>query len=170
MEISTWKESIHILANDNLELFQKLLSVAFQIQFHTVPPEILDMERLFQLAVYGNNLSNLAVVDGRVICSALGGEHYCDCRNQCINDPVEPDRSACAEGQACCEELFTSVTPCTICEDGFREPNMVGQYTLSLCFCQSCCPYSSAKLIFVFVFLQFFASLFPLQYHSIPPS
>ena len=94
----------------------------------TVPEEILNLN-LINLGVYGNNLSNLTAVDGSVVCSTLQGEHYCNCENHCVvSTSGEPDRCACADGQACCRALFENlgVQECLICSDGFEEPNKVG--------------------------------------------
>lgn len=93
----------------------------------SVPEEILDLD-LLNLGVYGNRLSNLTEVDGSVVCSSLEGEHYCDCQDHCVitGSIGEPNRCACADGQACCQELYEKFQECIICQDGFVEPNKVG--------------------------------------------
>ncbi len=103
------------------------LSILFESVFvAAVPVDILNLD-LMNLGVYGNRLSNLTDVEGSVVCSTSEGEHYCNCENHCVTTVVgEPDRCACADGQACCQELLEEFQECIICSDGFEEPNKVG--------------------------------------------
>mmetsp|Transcript_28001 Transcript_28001/g.58655 ORF Transcript_28001/g.58655 Transcript_28001/m.58655 type:complete len:246 (+) Transcript_28001:3-740(+) len=79
----------------------------------SVPQELLDGS-IEDIYVYGNQLSGLIPVEGDAICSSEGGEHYCNCGNDCLGDQ---NYCKCEEGQSCCASFLDQLTECIICED-----------------------------------------------------
>ena len=80
--------------------------------------------------MYGNDLSNLTAVDGEVVCSAEGGEHYCDCGDDCGT----PNQCACEEAEACCATFMEQFTECIICESGIANPDFLVEEFFATCF------------------------------------
>ena len=75
-----------------------------------------------ELEVYSNKLSGLIPVDGSLICSAKGGEHYCDCGSDCLSNSIS---CGCKEAQSCCAPILEEYG-CIICEStGFAIPDFL---------------------------------------------
>lgn len=98
----------------------------------SIPSELLYREDL-QLAAFGNNLTNLIPVEDRVICSDLWGEHYCDCKNQCIAYPGEENICGCEEAQTCCSSYLEQFDECILCETGLENPKRYSEVSGGTC-------------------------------------
>mmetsp|Transcript_11651 Transcript_11651/g.29499 ORF Transcript_11651/g.29499 Transcript_11651/m.29499 type:complete len:411 (-) Transcript_11651:72-1304(-) len=128
--LSTAFNSITGTIPTELGAMEKLGSIDLDSNYlvGSVPLELLYSENLLLLNVYGNKLSNLTPVDDRVICSDLGGEHYCDCIHQCITLPGEKNSCACEDAQTCCSSLLEQYDPCVLCESGLENPEkLIGE-------------------------------------------
>mmetsp|Transcript_5067 Transcript_5067/g.9753 ORF Transcript_5067/g.9753 Transcript_5067/m.9753 type:complete len:901 (-) Transcript_5067:222-2924(-) len=82
----------------------------------SIPDELLDRNETLidiDIDIYGNQLSGLIPVEGEVICSARGGEHYCNCDVDCA---LNKKRCRCEEGRSCCESFFEQFTECIVCK------------------------------------------------------
>ena len=80
----------------------------------SIPTELL-RSNITTFTFYGNELSDLTPVDGQEICSAEGGEFYCDCASDCT---FRPNQCACDEARACCSSFLAQFIPCEICLSG----------------------------------------------------
>eukprot|EP00536_Pseudo-nitzschia_multiseries_P018158 jgi/Psemu1/264720/estExt_Genewise1Plus.C_22070003 len=101
----------------------------------SVPLELLANVTNKTVEVHGNKLSDLTPVDGSQVCSnnevqfsigysINGGEHYCNCRNDCFEQPPHrPNKCTCEGGQACCNSLRSQIPECIICEAGLSNPD-----------------------------------------------
>ena len=86
----------------------------------SVPQELLNV-RNTDIYVYSNQLSGLIPVEGDAICSAEGGEHYCNCGNDC---QLNQNHCRCEEGQSCCASFLDQFTECIVCENSeFQNPD-----------------------------------------------
>ena len=101
-----------------------------------VPAEIMNKSASFDnLNVYGNKLSNLIPVDGRVICTADGNntqgssEHYCDCASDCMRELNNGfgKLCQCSGAKDCCESYFekNNITNCVLCEQELSNPELI---------------------------------------------
>ena len=124
---------------DSVDLSDHILKFRFLNSFPigyndltgSVPSELSD-KNYAKFDLYGNQLSDLTPVDGKVVCSAEEGEHYCDCENDCAL--VDLNLCACEEGQSCCATWMEQFTPCIICEYGLENPDFyVPEYFIT-CF------------------------------------
>jgi len=81
----------------------------------SIPEELLYInENLTAFNDYANQLSGLIPIEGGVICSAEGGEHYCNCKDNCVSSP---NRCGCQEAQSCCASFLEQFTKCIVCEN-----------------------------------------------------
>jgi len=98
-----------------LGLLPSLLLLNFDNNLLTgsIPIELLNKNSIFT-DFYGNSLSNLTAVDGEEICSAGGGEVYCDCASNCFN----PEQCGCEEAKSCCSPFLEQYTECILCSSG----------------------------------------------------
>ena len=104
---------------DSVDLSDHILKFRFLNSFPigyndltgSVPSELFD-NNYTTFDLYGNQLSDLTPVDGKVVCSAEEGEHYCDCGNDCMEAMEwEMNQCACEEGQSCCTTWREQYTP-----------------------------------------------------------
>jgi hypothetical protein len=113
-------------------LFQRhiILSLEFNALTGSIPAELLN-KTFVNFDVYGNLLSDLIPVPGDEICTAEGGEHYCNCDVDCT---FNKNRCQCEEAQACCSAFFQQFTPCTICDnDELDNPNFFVDEVTATC-------------------------------------
>ena len=105
----------------NLELNNNVLT-------GSVPVGIVQNKTYSSFNIYGNQLSDLTLVDGQAICTGISdstgeeGEHYCNCRSDCLADYGQ--RCDCKEAQACCDTYIeqNDITNCILCEANFSNP------------------------------------------------
>jgi len=88
----------------------------------SIPEELFYIyENNIEFNAYANQLSGLIPIEGGVICSAEGGEHYCNCEDNCASSQ---NRCGCQEAQSCCASFLEQFTKCIICENnGIQNPN-----------------------------------------------
>ena len=96
----------------------------------SIPSELL-YRNYTDFDVYGNDLSNLTAVDGEVVCSAEGGEHYCDCGDDCS---FNQNMCACEEAAACCATFMEQLTECIVCESGIENHDFYVDVYSASCF------------------------------------
>ena len=105
----------------NLELNNNVLT-------GSVPVGIVQNKTYISFNIYGNQLSDLTLVDGQAICTGISdstgeeGEHYCNCRSDCLADYGQ--RCHCEEAQVCCATYIeqNDITNCILCEANFSNP------------------------------------------------
>lgn len=114
------------------------IAMDFNLLTGKVPLEILQNEYILDLGVYGNGLSDLSPVPGSEICvrvpsstpsnfdifGSMGGEHYCDCSNNCLPVVDRPNLCECEAAKSCCDESMSKYTECIVCEYGIANPNL----------------------------------------------
>lgn len=105
--------------------FQHLITLLeFNALTGSIPEELLSINNktFTNFNVYGNQLSDLISIPGEEICTAEGGEHYCNCDVDCT---FNKNRCQCEEAQACCSTFLEQFTPCSICDnDELKNPNL----------------------------------------------
>jgi hypothetical protein len=96
----------------------------------SVPLGIVENKTYVNFNVYGNELSDLELVEGLAICTRISnntddkeGEHYCNCGSDCLADYGQ--RCECEEAQACCDIYIeqNNITNCVLCEAEFDFSN-----------------------------------------------
>ena len=95
----------------------------------SIPKELLDIKG--SVNVFGNQLSGLIPVEGDAICSAEGGEHYCNCNTDCT---FNPNFCGCKEAESCCTSFVEQFTECNFCENsGLQNPDFLVLQFIALC-------------------------------------
>jgi len=80
----------------------------------SIPAELLD-KNFIDLTFYGNQISNLIPIEGQEICSAGGGEVYCNCELDCT---FNAKQCGCEEALSCCSSFLEPYSQCDVCGGG----------------------------------------------------